>query len=335
MRKGELLGLRKNSVDFTERRIIVERSYERDTTKGGHADAIPIAEPLVPYLEHAIEHARGELVFPDERGRMRSVDTKLEEVLRRAIGKAGLVDGYDHICRRCKGKKSEEHTWRHKDAVERRCPNCNMRLWPKPIPRHLRFHDLRHTAGTLMTKAGAQPRQVQRVLRHSDLRTSDLYTHLDVTDLRAAVNSIAPAAVPAPFPTRFLPDPAGTTKAANQGAENLPESAALRERARQESNLRPSDSKDSQSACQALAGSGKPAEITGESKPPISIQSPAMARNRSPFPTRFLPEIGRELTSACVEWAYSNDPGALRRRLERVMQLLDEAEELQRREVSR
>jgi len=26
----------------------VERSYDRDTTKGGHADVIPIAEELVP-----------------------------------------------------------------------------------------------------------------------------------------------------------------------------------------------------------------------------------------------------------------------------------------------
>ena len=30
--------------------LTVARSHERDTTKGGHADVIPIATELVPFL---------------------------------------------------------------------------------------------------------------------------------------------------------------------------------------------------------------------------------------------------------------------------------------------
>ena len=50
MRKGELLGLRKEDVDLSARLITIRRSHDRDTTKGGHADAIPIAAELAPYL---------------------------------------------------------------------------------------------------------------------------------------------------------------------------------------------------------------------------------------------------------------------------------------------
>ena len=55
MRKGELLALRKADVDFSARLITVRRSHDRDTTKGNHQDAIPIAAELVPYLRAAIE----------------------------------------------------------------------------------------------------------------------------------------------------------------------------------------------------------------------------------------------------------------------------------------
>ena len=66
MRKGELLGLLKNHVDLQGRKLAVARSYDRDTTKGGHADVIPLAKEVVPYLAEAMRRAGGALVFPDE-----------------------------------------------------------------------------------------------------------------------------------------------------------------------------------------------------------------------------------------------------------------------------
>src|SRR5205814_1062650 len=69
-RKGELLGLRKSDVDLASRLIIVSRSYDRETTKGGHAEAIPIAAELVPYLRAALKASPSGLVFPDADGRM-------------------------------------------------------------------------------------------------------------------------------------------------------------------------------------------------------------------------------------------------------------------------
>jgi integrase len=83
MRKGELLGLRKRDVNIRDRTILVGRSYEHDTTKGGYADLIPIAEPLRPFLEAAIRESPSALVFPRPDGTMQPEDVKLDRVLRR------------------------------------------------------------------------------------------------------------------------------------------------------------------------------------------------------------------------------------------------------------
>ena len=42
-----------------------------------------------------------------------------------------------------------------------------------------RFHDLRHTAASLLFAQGVQPRVVQEILGHSRIATTlDIYTHL-------------------------------------------------------------------------------------------------------------------------------------------------------------
>src|SRR5439155_2123399 len=70
MRKGELCGLRKADVDLVERTITVRHSYGRDTTKGGHADVIPIAPFLLAHLAVAIKTSPSDLVFPASDGSM-------------------------------------------------------------------------------------------------------------------------------------------------------------------------------------------------------------------------------------------------------------------------
>lgn len=42
----------------------------------------------------------------------------------------------------------------------------------------LRFHDLRHSAGSLMIQAGLRPKDVQAILRHAKVSTTmDFYVH--------------------------------------------------------------------------------------------------------------------------------------------------------------
>jgi integrase len=43
----------------------------------------------------------------------------------------------------------------------------------------IRFHDIRHTAATLMFKEGIHPKVVQEILGHSSITlTLDTYTHI-------------------------------------------------------------------------------------------------------------------------------------------------------------
>jgi integrase len=199
LRKGELLGLRKRDVDFHAGLIHVCRSHANDTTKGGHADAIPIASELVPYLREAFARSPSDLVFPNAKGALQRADIKLEGVLRRAMARAGIVEGYKHVCR-AKGCKHVEHAL---DARERRCPVHNHRLWPKAKVRPTRFHDLRHTTASLLMMAGANPAAVQRILRHRDPRiTTEVYGHLSPGYLRSEVDRLRFAPPPPEPPER-------------------------------------------------------------------------------------------------------------------------------------
>jgi hypothetical protein len=167
--------------------LTVARSYGRDTTKGGHADVIPIARELVAFLRDAIERSPSALVFPADDGSMRSSHTPLEDVLRRAMRHAGIVLGYLHVCR----KKGCIHRERAADAALRRCPVHTMKLWPKAELRPIRFHDLRHTTASLLMMAGANTVAVQRILRHRDPRlTVDVYGHLAPNYLRSEIDRL-------------------------------------------------------------------------------------------------------------------------------------------------
>ena len=188
MRKGELLGLRKSDIDFTTLLITIGRSYANDTTKGKSAATIPIATELVPYLKTAIERSTSELVFPNEDGEMMRSDIKLEAVLRRALGRAGIVRGYVHVCR----KKGCGYKERAEDNAQRRCPKHGHLLWPKADVRKIRFHDLRHTTASLLLMSGANPAAVQRILRHADPRiTTEVYGHLLPGYLRDEVDRLS------------------------------------------------------------------------------------------------------------------------------------------------
>jgi integrase len=201
MRRGELLGLRKSDVDLAAGLISISRSHSRETTEGKRAEAIPIARELLPYLQQALARSPvdSELLFPKDDDRMMRPDVALEDILRRALGRAGIVKGYEHVCR----KKGCGYSERAADAVQRRCPRHNHLLWPKADMRPIRFHDLRHTTASLLMMAGANPAAVQRILRHRDSRiTTEVYGHLAPGYLQSEVDRLQfgtriPDAVPA------------------------------------------------------------------------------------------------------------------------------------------
>jgi integrase len=54
----------------------------------------------------------------------------------------------------------------------------------------VRFHDLRHTAASLLIGAGVDLYRVGAILGHADTRTTQRYAHLAIDDLRSAVATL-------------------------------------------------------------------------------------------------------------------------------------------------
>lgn len=54
----------------------------------------------------------------------------------------------------------------------------------------LRFHSLRHTFATWLTQSGVPIHEVQKLLGHSSVRVTEIYSHLVAGELHTAVNKI-------------------------------------------------------------------------------------------------------------------------------------------------
>ena len=207
LRKGEIFALKKSDLDLVTMTATIQRSYLRPTTKGGHVDTLPIAPQLVPFLKHAMASSGSEYMFPGPDGGMRSKDNDMARLTRVICKRAGMVEGYDHSCRRCK-HRGKPYIARHPDDTQRKCPQCGMRLWVRAIERPMRFHDTRHTYGTLLAQAGFDGVRLQRAMRHRDFKMTARYVHTNVEDLRAMASCLPPAG-PEAAPA-VAPPPAAT-----------------------------------------------------------------------------------------------------------------------------
>lgn len=206
-RKGELCGLRKDAYDPVGRTIYVGRSYAAEQTKGKRWDTLPVPTSLVPYLDEALK-TKGPFMFPNPAGGMKNENAAPEDILKVAMRRAGLIEGWVHKCRRCKKKGVTTHV-RAADGEPRECPKpgCGMKMWPSAIHRGgMKFHDMRHTTATLLLKAGVPIQHVQRILRHSSITTTvNTYGHLVTEDLRFALERMGPRPVQV-IPLRAVPN---------------------------------------------------------------------------------------------------------------------------------
>ena len=64
-------------------------------------------------------------------------------------------------------------------------------MWVTSEVRPIRFHDLRHTTGSLLAMQGAEMHTIQKIMRHKDPRiTSETYLHLDPSYLRKEIDRL-------------------------------------------------------------------------------------------------------------------------------------------------
>jgi integrase len=184
-RKGEILGLYKSNVNWSDETIVFNHSYDGDSNKNDKENIVPIAPELRPYLERAFERDRNSpLVFPHPDGGMYTKEFDLAAIIRRGAARAGLVKGYEHRCRKqgC-GFKELRAT-----DEQSRCPRCGRALWPKAVPKDYRFHHLRHTNASSLLKLRESLPLVQDILGHADPETTRrIYGHLELDDKRRAL----------------------------------------------------------------------------------------------------------------------------------------------------
>ncbi|MBV9688646.1 MAG: site-specific integrase [Ktedonobacteraceae bacterium] len=163
MRRGELLGLKWRDVDIQEKRLQIRRTMGRLPRKfraegqRALAESVPKSKAgkrgviLVPLAVEALEKQR---VYQQQR------------------------------------KKAAGETWRDNDLVFSTSLGtpCNSDRYVTVPFKHLlqqaglpniRFHDLRHSAATLLLSLGIHPKIVQEILGHSNINiTLTVYSHV-------------------------------------------------------------------------------------------------------------------------------------------------------------
>lgn len=145
MRAGELMGLTWDDVNFEQRLITVQRSYDRPT-KTGSIRHVPILDPLLPVLKAWRRRNPHRWVFPNTVGNMNTPSARVtQETLHEVLQIAGLekTDKEGHV-----------------------------------IGPRFTFHDLRHTFASHWMMRGGDLFRLQRILGHASPQMTDRYSHL-------------------------------------------------------------------------------------------------------------------------------------------------------------
>jgi len=165
LRKGELLGLKWQDVDWNEGKLHVRRALT--SVKGG-------------FLEQPPKNGKGRTVV---------------------LTKLALNALHKHRAKQLEERLQAGEYWHGSDYVF--ASEVGRPLQPKTVFakfKHLlkkaglpdiRFHDLRHTAATLLLRQGVHPKVVQEMLGHSSIQmTMDVYSHVLPDLQREAANKL-------------------------------------------------------------------------------------------------------------------------------------------------
>lgn len=160
MRRGELMGLKWQDIDFATNTLQIRRILSRIPTKvegKGYTEAEPKTQKsrrsviIAPFALEALKQHR-----------IRQLEAKL---------KAGpLWQEHDYVF--CTSIGTHLHPDR--DILYELKDLLKLASLPE-----VRFHDLRHSAATLLLSQGVHPKVVQEILGHSNISmTMDVYSHV-------------------------------------------------------------------------------------------------------------------------------------------------------------
>lgn len=154
LRRSEVVGLRWGDIDFEHNVVHIRNTVVRFKT--------------ISELEKTKSRAsKRDLYLPNGLKYYLLLLRKRTEANKEMFGK--VYNGCDHICQWPDGRSYTP------DYISRRFKRI---LELNGLP-HIRFHDLRHTAGSLLINKGQSVKQVQEFLGHEKASTTlDIYTHL-------------------------------------------------------------------------------------------------------------------------------------------------------------
>ena len=166
MRQGELIALRWRDVDLARATIAVVATAQRTRTQG-----IVVSEPKTARSRRQIALTAGAVaVLTDQATRQ-----KWERIRAKGWGDLDLV--------------FPNSVGRHQET-SRLMTEFRKLLAAAGLPQ-IRFHDLRHTAATLMLSRGVHPKIASEMLGHSTVgMTLDLYSHVSETMQRDAAATL-------------------------------------------------------------------------------------------------------------------------------------------------
>lgn len=141
-------GLRiSEAVDLSMERLYLREGLIRVIGKGGKDRLVPVGDAAVSWLQRYLTEARPKLFKPGK-----TDSAVFLSHLGRQLSRKGMWKRFRELCAQA-GVEAKVHT-------------------------------LRHSYATHLLEGGADLRAVQELLGHSDISTTQIYTHIDRDDLR-------------------------------------------------------------------------------------------------------------------------------------------------------
>lgn len=172
LRREEILGLTWNAIDFKNKSITIRKTVGRGKYDG-------VTQFLIKDIPKNKSSYRTLPMFDFITDLLKKYKEKYK-LNEKIFGNTYITDYKDFICLMDNGELVKP------DYVDR----TFSRILKENGFRHIRLHDLRHSCATLLLRNGVPLPEIQKWLGHSNIITTQRYSHLDQNDKSIPANMI-------------------------------------------------------------------------------------------------------------------------------------------------
>lgn len=172
LRREEILGLRWNAIDFKNKSITIRKTVGRGKYDG-------VTQFLIKDIPKNKSSYRTLPMFDFIADLLKKYKEKYKQN-EKIFGNTYIKDYKEFICLMDNGELVKP------DYVDR----TFSRILKENGFRHIRLHDLRHSCATLLLRNGVPLPEIQKWLGHSNIITTQRYSHLDQNDKSIPANMI-------------------------------------------------------------------------------------------------------------------------------------------------